>query len=222
MREGLVGALALFLDFFGGLVDGDVGAFVLPESLGLGPENGVVNDLFDRVEVVSGVGFVSGAEVKYLAVASVVAVTAAEDFAAFEPGDEYLFVGSGDAKGFAVHFLHVDFEIAVDAFRNGVAGVGYPEAFLFASFAPAEGTGGAHEAFENLGEVAGMEDDEAHAFEDSCLDAVDDFVVHLIVGAVAPPGEDVGVFEAFFSEAVFGFLQGGGGHIEACVGVFFA
>ena len=91
-----------------------------------------------------------------------------------------------------------------------VAGVDDPEALALAGLAPLEVAGGAHQALEDLGEVAGVEDDQAHAVEDPLLDAIDDLVVDLAVGLVAPPEEDVGASARRSAQAVLGLVEGGG------------
>ena len=64
-----------------------------------------------------------------------------------------------------------------------------------------------------------MEDDEAHPVEDARVDAIDDRVRHLVVGDVAPPGQDVGLGEDRVGQAVLGLVQGRGPDLEAVAGV---
>lgn len=59
-----------------------------------------------------------------------------------------------------------------------------------------------------------MEDDEAHAVEDALMDALDDGILHLAVGRVPPPEEDVGLGKGGVAEAVLWFVEGGGADRE--------
>ncbi len=47
--------------------------------------------------------------------------------------------------------------------------------------------------------------------------ALDDSILHVAVGHVAPPGQNVRRGQHFFSETMFGFVEGGGGDVEAGV-----
>ena len=64
--------------------------------------------------------------------------------------------------------------------------------------------GRAHQPPEDLREVAGVQDDQAHPVEDARVDAIDDRVVDLGVGDVAPPDEDVGLGEDRVGQACSG------------------
>ena len=57
--------------------------------------------------------------------------------------------------------------------------------------------------------MARVQDHQAHAFPDAPANTLDDGVVHLAVGRVTPPGEDVRRSQDFVSEAVLGFIQRG-------------
>jgi len=54
--------------------------------------------------------------------------------------------------------------------------------------------------------MRGVKRDKTHPVEDVLLDPVDDRLLDLVVGAVAPPGEDVRLREDVLGEAVLGFV----------------
>ena len=66
---------------------------------------------------------------------------------------------------------------------------------------------------EDLGEVAGVQHEQAHPAEHPLVDALDDRVVDLVVGGVPPPGEHVGVVEHLLGQPVLGLVLGGGAHL---------
>ena len=152
----------------------------------------------------------AGAEVEDLAVAAGVTAAAAEDFAALEPGDENEFVGRGDVEEFAVHLLVLDFEMFAQAIGNGMAGRNDPHPLFLAHLAPFQVAARPHQPLEELGEMAGVKDDEAHAIEDALLDALDNGILHLVVGHVAPPEEDIRLGEGSVAQTVLRFVEGGG------------
>ncbi len=80
----------------------------------------------------------------------------------------------------------------------GWPGVANPKSLTFARLAPGEGATGAHQPFENLGVMRGVERDEAHPFPDAAEHPLDDVVLDLAVGGVAPPNENVGGVENAF------------------------
>jgi hypothetical protein len=214
LLAGFVQCGALWDNFFGGFFCGHVGAGVDPAAVGGEPAHGVAQHQLHLRLVVGGVGLVAGAEVENFAVAAFVATAGAEDFAALEPGDEDDVLRCGDGEGFAIHFFVGNFEIRAQAAGDWVAGVADPETLFFAGLAPAERAGGAHEALEDFGVVAGVQHQQAHAFEHALVHALNDAFFHLAVRAVAPPGEHVGGFEHLFCEAVVGLLQSGGGDFK--------
>jgi hypothetical protein len=202
-------------DFFVGGAGG-VGA----GGAGGGPVDGVGEDAADFGLVVGGEGFVAGAEVDDFAFAAGPGAAGAEDVTAFEPGDHDEFVGGGDVEEFAVHFFVGDVEVFGEAVGDFVGGVDDPEAFELAGLAPFEAAAGAHEFAEGLGEVGGVEKDDAHTFEDALVDFGGDFVADIVVGHVAPPGHDVGVGEEFVGEAVVGGVEDGGADLDLVAEVF--
>ena len=68
-----------------------------------------------------------------------------------------------------------------------------PETLALARLAPVQRAGRAHQPLEDLGEMAGMQDDQAHALPDALGDALDDLVVDRAVILVAPPEQHVGL-----------------------------
>ena len=52
-----------------------------------------------------------------------------------------------------------------------------------------------------------MQDDEAHALQNALLDAVHEGVLDLVVGAVAPPEQDVGAAKQIVREPLLGHVE---------------
>lgn len=102
---------------------------------------------------------------------------------------------------------------------NRVARIDRPQAFAFARLTPFKRAGRAHQSLERLGEVAGMQDDEAHAFPDTLGNALDDFILNRTVVLVAPPDQNVGLVQTLLRKAVFRFLKRGGGGADLRVGI---
>ncbi len=175
-----------------------------------GPFDSVGEDAADFRLVIGGEGLVAGTEVDDFAFAAGPGAAGAEDVSAFEPGDHDEFIGGGDVEMFAVHFFVGDVEMFGEAVGDFVGGVEDPETFKLAGFAPFEAALGAHEFAERVGIVGGVEDDEAHAFEDAVVDFFDNVIGDFVVGSVAPPGHDVGVVEDVVGEAVVRGIEGGG------------
>ncbi len=153
------------------------------------------------------IGFMAGAEVEDVACATAPGEAGSEDFAALEPGNEDGFQRLRYGELLAVHFLVFQHEIVVDTGCDRVARVDGPEAFALAGLAPLQRAGRAHQALEDLREVAGVQNEKAHAFPDALGDTLDDDIGNGAVVLVAPPGEDIGFGEAGFGQAVFRLLQ---------------
>src|SRR5690606_20515538 len=140
---------------------------------------------------------------------TVEAAAAAEDVTAGKPTDEDKLIRLRDVEMFAIHFSMGNFELFRQPGGNGVASSDDPVPFLLTGLAPFKVAGGAHEPDEDFGEVARMENDQAHPiFNDPLLNAVDDFVADAVVRFVTPPDEDVGRIKHLFAEAVFRLFQG--------------
>jgi hypothetical protein len=181
-----------------------------------GPSHRVLNHPHYVWIVIGWECFVAGAEIDDFACAAGPGAAAAEDFAAGEAADHEGAFGFGDVEEFAVHFFVGQDEMVFDAFDDGVAGAGDPEDFAFVlELAPFEVAAGAHEPFEDAGEVAAVEDDEAHAGEDAFVELVDDFIDDVVVGHVSPPGHDVGVLDHVVGQAVHRLIEGGGADFQA-------
>ena len=89
--------------------------------------------------------------------------------------------------------------MVVDVFDDRMARVGDPEDFaLVGVFTPFEIAARAHQFLEDLGEVPAVEDDQAHAFEDAVINALDDQILRFAVISVAPPDEHIGVVQHLF------------------------
>jgi hypothetical protein len=56
--------------------------------------------------------------------------------------------------------------------------------------------------------MAGMQNDQPHAFPHALLHAFNDSITHLAMDLVAPPEQHICVFQALFSQAVFGHVLG--------------
>ena len=134
-----------------------------------------------------------------------------------------------DAEGLAVHLGVRDDERVRDALRDRVVLVDDPDALLLpdlapaqravraehaAEDAPAQRAVRAEHAAEDLGVVAGVQDDEAHALQDAFLDAVDERVLDLVVAAVAPPEEHVGLLQQVLREPLLRHVEGDGRDLE--------
>src|ERR1041384_122538 len=114
---------------------------VQPDALRFGPANGVADHALHWWMVIDRVQLVAGAEVENLPVAPTPAAAAAEYFAPLEPRDEHLFLGRGHIERLAVHLGVGNLDAGVDAFSNGMAGIGDPDAFSLAGFPPVEKAG---------------------------------------------------------------------------------
>ena len=68
----------------------------------------------------------------------------------------------------------------------------------------------AEDALQDLGVVARVQDEQAHAAEHGLVDAGDDGVVDVVVGDVAPPGQDVRRVDHLLRKAVIGLVERGG------------
>ena len=179
-----------------------------------GPADGVGEHALDRRMVVHGIVLVAGAEVEDPAGAAAEAAAAAEDLAAGERADEDELVGRRDVEVLAVHLLGVELDRLRDAGGDRVRRVDAPHELALALVAPAQAARGAEQPLEDLRVVAGVEHEQAHAAEHGGVHAVDDRVVDLVVGDVAPPGQHVGGVEHVLREPVLGLLLGGGAYLE--------
>ena len=93
----------------------------------------------------------------------------------------------------------------------GCDAVDHPEPLALAGLAPAQAAGGAHQPLEDLREVAGVEDDQAHALVDALGDAVDDGVVDAVHAPCGPTRAARRSPPAAFRDSpCSGLLQGGG------------
>ncbi len=68
---------------------------------------------------------------------------------------------------------------------------------------------GAHQPLEDLGEMSGVEDDQAHPFQHARLDPVDDGVADIPVRHVPPPEEHIGVRQHLIRQPVVRLIQRG-------------
>ena len=149
----------------------------------------------------------AGGEVEDLAVAALEEDAGAEDVAALVPGGEDDLAVVGDVEGLAVHLGVGEREGGGDALGDGMAGADRPDALLLGDVAPEQRAGRAQHLAEDLGVVAGVEDDEAHAVVDAALDAVDQAVVNLVVGAVTPPHQHVRVVQQLVRKTLIRLVQ---------------
>ena len=151
----------------------------------------------------------AGAEVENAAPAAAERAAAAEHLAALEGRDENQLVRLGDVEVLAVHFLLGDGKHLRQTAGNRMAGADCPDLFALTGFAPAQLAGGAHQFFEDLGLVAGVEHHHAHPQQHALVDPRDHAIVDTIVGDVAPPGQDVGLGQNRFGQPVLGLVEGG-------------
>ena len=151
-RELAEACLVFFVNFgafnlkrFGRVFGGDLRATVDPFcAIACGPANGIAQNQPDVLIIIDRIGFVPGTEVKDFAVAAFPGTTGAENFTAFEPGDENNLLRRRHRERFAVHFDVLDFEIAINPARDWMGRVTNPEPFLFAGLAPDNRAARAH------------------------------------------------------------------------------
>jgi hypothetical protein len=183
------------------------------------PANRISDDGLDLGIVVDRECFVTGLEVEDLSLATVPAITAAEDLATFEPADEHLFLRRGNVEIFTIHFLVGELDDLGNAMCNGVVRIHAPHVAFLGFFAPREGARCSHETLERLREVARVQGDETHAIEDPVLYLIDDVVLHLVVRAMPPPDQDVGLVKNIAPEAVLFLVESRG--LDIHVRLFF-
>ena len=160
----------------------------------------------------------AGAEVEDPPGAALPGHAGAEHLAALEPGDQHGLHRLGHEEGLAVHLLLGELDPVGQAREDRVAAVDRPEPLALAGLAPAQGAGSPHQADEGLGEMPGVEDDQAHALVDPGDHPLDDAVVDLAVGLVAPPDQHVGGVEPVLGQAVLGLVEGRGRDLDAVAG----
>ena len=157
--------------------------------------------------VVDRIVLVAGAEVEDPPAPARPAAAAAEHLAARERADEHQLVGRRDVEVLAVHLLRVDDDRLRHAGGDRMRGGDRPHQLALALVAPAQAARRAEQALEDLGVVAGVQDDEPHAAEHRLVHAVDDRVVDLVVGGVPPPGQHVGGVEHLGRQSVLVLLE---------------
>src|SRR5690606_9152763 len=126
----------------------------------------------------------------HLAAAATPGQARAEHLAAFIPGHEHGLVRLGHGEGLAIHLGLLDLKIVRETLGDLVVAVDHPDALELAGLAPLERAGSAHQALEDLREVARMQDDQAHAFPDALGDTLDHGVGNLTMRLVTPPEQD--------------------------------
>ena len=151
-------------------------------------------------------GLMTGRKIEDSAVSALKCDAAAEDFAAFIPGDEYNILGSRDVEALAVHFRMRKFEVLRKSRRDRVCGLNGPDAFLFPDFAPFEVAGCSKHPHEDFGLVTGMKHDQTHSLLNAFLDAVHNLIFDFSVRHVPPPEKNVGFVKKLLGKAVFGVL----------------
>ncbi len=167
----------------------------------------ICNDVQDVLIVICRVHFVARTEVEDLAPPAVPRAPASEYLAALEPANEYDLLGRGHVETLTVHLLVIQHDDWLQSCRDGMVRIDYPEIFHLVVFPPHEAAARAHHSSENLGLVARMEHDEAHAGQDACLDAIHQLVFDFLVRHVPPPYEDIRIIEEFLREALVFVVQ---------------
>jgi len=151
----------------------------------------------------------AGAEIKDAALGPFPAAAAAKNLSAGKPADEYQRIRGGNIEMFTVHFLVRDFEIFRKTFRDGMAGLNQPKAFLFTGLPPFQPPGvRAQELAEYFRIVPRVKDDESHSVQDPFPDFVHHGIRHLAVCHVTPPDEDIGFGQHIVCQPVFRHVQG--------------
>jgi hypothetical protein len=171
------------------------------------PMHGVSNHSLDFRLAIGRKRFVTGPKIEDFAVAPLPAAAGSEDFSPLEPGNKYGLVRSGNAERFAIHLLVGNFEVGLDSLSDWMARIADPKSLFFSGFAPDQGAGRTHQAFEDLGIVPGMKYEKPHSFQNPFLNPVDDFVRHLAMRNMPPPDQDVRVGKTGFRQSVFRLLE---------------
>src|ERR1043166_1236007 len=127
------------------------------------PVNGVADRALNFRLMVNRIQLVAGTEIKNSSCTSRPAAAAAQHVTAFEPGDEYQLFRLRDRERLAVHFALRNLDELAKALCDFMRGVHDPETFAFTGFAPTKGARCAHERFENLRVVTGVENDQSHS-----------------------------------------------------------
>ena len=154
--------------------------------LGLGPVHGVGQHPPDVGVVVDRVLLITGREVEDLAPPPPPAAAGPEHLAAGEGGEEDQLVGGRDVEVLPVHLVLVDDDRVRYAAGDGMAGRHRPDQLGLGRVAPGQRAGGAHQPREDLGEVRGVQNEQAHPAEHPLLDAVDHRVVDVGVSRRDP------------------------------------
>jgi len=148
-----------------------------------------------------------GTEVKDLALAAVIAHPAAEYLATLEPADEHRGIGFGDVKVLAVHLDMRNLKELAESCGDWMSRIGYPQALALSRLPPLEAAVGAHHAAKDLGKVARVQDDQAHAIQDALLNAVYNRILHILVRHMAPPDEHVGIRKHLLCQPMLRLVQ---------------
>src|SRR6185295_5987867 len=119
--------------------------------------------------------------------ATTISEAGAEYLAALVPRDEDGLERLGNEKRLAVHFGRRDFHVFAEPGRDRVVPVDHPDTLQFARLAPFQAAGCAHEAVEDFGEMAGVEDDKPHPLPHVTLDTFGNRIGDIAMRGVAPP-----------------------------------
>ena len=92
-----------------------------------------------------------------------------------------------------------------------------PHTLTLARFAPAKGTAGAHQPFEDLRVVPRVQHDQPHAGDHPLLHAGDQRILHRIVRGVAPPQQHIGSVQHLRRQSLIRLIQSGRAHREVGV-----
>src|SRR5438034_6243708 len=184
------------LERFGRVFGGDLRSTVDPlDAVACGPVNGIAKDQPDVLVIIDRIGLVAGTKVKDFSIATFPTATRAENFAVLAPGNENNLIGRRHGERFAVHFDIFDLEIAIDSAGDRMGWVTNPEPFLFAGFAPDDGTTRTHQPHEWFRVMRRVQRDETHSLPHSRQDALDDGVGYFAMCGVAPPDQDIRILE---------------------------
>src|SRR4030095_7958811 len=153
-------------------------------------------------------------EIKDFALAAVKGAAAAEHFSAFEPAYEYELIWCWYIKVLAIHFLVLQSNVLRKAGCDRMCWINDPNTLLLARFAPLQIAARTHQLFENFREVAGMQNDQAHAREYTLLNTFNYGVIHLIMPHMSPPNKNVRIRETLLRKSMFRFLKRRRCHFE--------
>ena len=152
----------------------------------------------------------AGLKVKYPAVSPVPHTSASEHLSAREPGKKQRLIRFRDIEALTVHFRVLQFKIVSDPLGDGMIGSDIPQPLLFSRFSPFQRAAGAHQQFERLGQMRGVQGDKAHSLQHPLMHPPCDLIRQVIVGFMAPPDQHVSAVQHLLSQTRLRLIQSRG------------